>query len=67
MMSAFEPIYDFLHSPLGMALLLAALLFGLWNMYRQPATNLSQRLMRWRVGLQFAVIILLLGLAFFPH
>ena len=66
-MSAFAPVYDFLHSPTGVGLLSAGLLFGLWNMYRQPATNLSQKLMRWRVGLQFAVICLLLGIALFRH
>ena len=32
------------------------LLIGLWNMFRMPAGNTSQKLMRWRVGLQFAAI-----------
>ena len=61
-MAAFAVLYDFLHSPTGVALLFAALLLGLWNMYRQPADNLSQKLMRWRVGLQFAVICVILGM-----
>ena len=61
-MSAFAPVYDFLHSPAGVALLFIGLLLGLWNMFRQPAGNLSQKLMRWRVGLQFALICLILGL-----
>ena len=29
------------------------LLAGLWNMMRGTSPNLSQKLMRWRVGLQF--------------
>ena len=64
-MSFFAPIYDFLHSWAGAALLFAFLLLGLWNMLRQPPGNTSQRLMRWRVGIQFAVICLILGLALF--
>lgn len=32
------------------------LLGGLWNMLRNGSANLSQRLMRWRVILQFAAI-----------
>ena len=61
-MAVFQTLYDFLHSSAGVALLFAALLLGLWNMYRQPAGNLSQKLMRWRVGLQFAVICVILGM-----
>ena len=61
-MAVFASLYDFLHSPVGVGLLFAALLLGLWNMYRQPADNLSQRLMRWRVGLQFAVICAILAM-----
>ena len=42
---------------------LAVLLLGLWNMMRGGNSNASQKLMRWRVGLQFlAVIVLMLGL-----
>ena len=58
-MSTFQPIYDFLHSKSGLALLIALLLIGLWNMVRMPAGNTSQKLMRWRVGLQFAAICLI--------
>ena len=32
------------------------LLAGLWNMLRGTNPNLSQNLMRWRVGLQFLAI-----------
>lgn len=34
------------------------LVAGLWNMTRQGSSpNLSQKLMRWRVGLQFVAIV----------
>ena len=62
MSNLFGYVYAFLHSPAGLVLLLVALGFGLWKMNRQPAGNLSQRLMRWRVGLQFAVIVAILGI-----
>lgn len=41
------------------------LLAGLWNMVRAGSNaNLSQRLMRWRVGLQFlAIVITMLTIA----
>lgn len=41
------------------------LLVGIWNMARQGASpNLSQKLMRWRVGLQFiAILVAMLALA----
>jgi len=64
-MDFFAPVYNFLHSWVGAALLFALLLLGLWNMLRQPPANMSQRLMRWRVGIQFAVICVLLGLLLF--
>ena len=37
---------------------LLVLLAGLWNMMRGTSPNLSQTLMRWRVGLQFLAIVL---------
>ncbi len=37
---------------------LAVLLAGLWNMVRGTSPSLSQALMRWRVGLQFAAIVI---------
>jgi hypothetical protein len=39
------------------------LLMGLANMFRGGSSNTSQKLMRWRVGLQFvAIIVLMLSL-----
>ena len=37
---------------------LLVLLAGLWNMMRGTSPNLSQTLMRWRVGLQFLAIVI---------
>ena len=36
------------------------LVFGLWNMLRGGNPNLSQKLMRWRVGLQFVAILVIM-------
>jgi hypothetical protein len=40
------------------------LLAGLWNMLRGTSPNLSQTLMRWRVGLQFLAILLMMTLVY---
>lgn len=50
-------------APLALLAVLAVLLAGLWNMMRGGSANRSQTLMRWRVGLQFlAVIVIMAGL-----
>jgi len=41
------------------------LVLGLLNMLRGGSANLSQKLMRWRVGVQFAVIVIILGVLWF--
>ena len=38
----------------------AVLIAGLWNMFRGGSANTSQRLMRWRVGLQFVAIVVVM-------
>jgi hypothetical protein len=43
---------------------LLVLLAGLWNMLRGRSPNLSQTLMRWRVGLQFLAIVLMMTLVY---
>lgn len=43
---------------------LLVLLAGLWNMIRGKSPNLSQSLMRWRVGLQFLAIIIMMTLVY---
>ena len=44
----------------------AVLMLGLWNLMRGKNANLSQKLMRWRVGLQF-VAIAIIALFMFVH
>ncbi|MEM9635726.1 MAG: twin transmembrane helix small protein [Pseudomonadota bacterium] len=51
--------------PVGMAAVLVVLLLGIWNMFRNGSANKSQTLMRWRVGLQFLVIVLVMGGLYF--
>jgi membrane-anchored protein YejM (alkaline phosphatase superfamily) len=41
------------------------LLAGLWNMMRGSNPNRSQKLMRWRVGLQFVAIVIAMILVYF--
>jgi hypothetical protein len=44
---------------LSAACVLAVLLAGFWNLTRKNSSpNLSQKLMRWRVGLQFVAIVI---------
>lgn len=40
------------------------LLLGLWNLTRGKSANLSQKLMRWRVGLQFLAIVIIMLFVF---
>jgi len=47
--------------PFALAAVTVVLLLGLVNMMRGGSANTSQRLMRWRVGLQFLAILLVLG------
>ncbi len=46
--------------PFALAAVVTVLLLGLWNMLRGGSPNTSQRLMRWRVVLQFIAIILVM-------
>jgi uncharacterized membrane protein len=43
------------------------LLLGLANMMRGGSGNTSQKLMRWRVLLQFIAIIVLMATVYFVH
>jgi Hypoxia induced protein conserved region len=51
----------------GAALLavVAVLIAGVVNMSRGGNAKLSQQLMRWRVGLQFLAILIIIGVLFF--
>jgi hypothetical protein len=45
----------------AVAAVMVVLLLGLFNMLRGGSPNLSQKLMRWRVGLQFGAIVIIMG------
>lgn len=49
----------------GIAAVAFVLVLGLINMLRGGSPNLSQKLMRWRVGVQFAVIIIIMGILWY--
>ena len=50
--------------PIAIGAVFIVLLMGLWNMMRGGSANTSQLLMRWRVGLQFVAVIIIM-LAFY--
>jgi uncharacterized membrane protein len=52
-------IFDYL-MPLAVGAVFVVLLMGLWNMLRGGSPNRSQTLMRWRVILQFAAILIMM-------
>jgi hypothetical protein len=51
----------------GVAVAAVALVLfaGLFNMMRGGSPNTSQKLMRWRVGLQFVAIIIVMAVLWF--
>jgi RsiW-degrading membrane proteinase PrsW (M82 family) len=49
---------------LAVAAVSAVLLAGFWNMMRGSNPNLSQKLMRWRVALQFLAILIAMILVY---
>jgi tellurite resistance protein TehA-like permease len=51
-------------SVLALLAVVGVLLAGLWNMLRGKNPNLSQTLMRWRVGLQFLAIVVAMMLVY---
>jgi hypothetical protein len=46
---------------IAVLLVFVVLLLGLWNMMRGTNPNTSQKLMRWRVGLQFLAILIIMA------
>jgi hypothetical protein len=62
-----------MHSPGSILVAIACgavavvLFLGLANMARGGSPNLSQKLMRWRIGLQFFAIVVIMGVLFFRH
>lgn len=53
--------------PLAVAAVAVVLLLGLWNMMRGGSASRSQTLMRWRVLLQFAAIIIMMAGLWFAN
>ena len=47
--------------PIAIGMVAVVLLLGLANMLRGGSPNTSQRLMRWRVGLQFVAIVIIMA------
>ena len=50
---------------LALAAVFIVLLMGLFNMMRGGSPNRSQNLMRWRVGLQFLAIVIVVLVMWF--
>ncbi|MGL4322421.1 MAG: twin transmembrane helix small protein [Beijerinckiaceae bacterium] len=48
-------------TPIAVGAVAIVLLLGLFNMLRGGSPNTSQTLMRWRVGLQFVAIIVIMA------
>lgn len=46
--------------PIAVGAVAVVLLLGLWNMMRGGSSSRSQTLMRWRIGLQFLAIIVIM-------
>ena len=53
--------------PLALAAVAIVLILGLANMLRGGNSNRSQRLMRWRVILQFVAIFLVMAALYFTR
>jgi hypothetical protein len=51
--------------PLAVIAVFIVLLAGLWNMMRGGNPGRSQKLMRWRVGLQFIAICVIMAAVYF--
>ncbi len=51
----------------AVAAVFLVLLAGLYVMLKGTSPNLSQKLMRWRVGLQFLAILIILAYVFVAH
>jgi hypothetical protein len=47
--------------PVALAAVAVVLAFGLFNVMRGGPANTSQMLMRWRVGLQFLALVIIMG------
>lgn len=52
---------------IAVAAVALVLIAGLANMLRANSANLSQKLMRWRVGLQFVAIVVIMLTVYFAR
>jgi hypothetical protein len=57
-------IFDYL-VPVAIGAVFIVLMLGLFNMMRGGSSNTSQKLMRWRVILQFVAIVVIMGAIWF--
>ena len=48
-------------TPFAVGAVAVVLVLGLWNMMRGGSSSMSQKLMRWRVGLQFCAILIIIA------
>ncbi len=53
--------------PVAVGAVFVVLVLGLWNMMRGGSANTSQKLMRWRVILQFAAVCLIMAAIWFAN
>ena len=53
--------------PVAIGAVAVVLVLGLYNMLRGGSPNLSQTLMRWRVGLQFVAIVIIMITVWVMH
>jgi hypothetical protein len=51
--------------PIAIGAVAVVLFLGLFNMLRGGSPNTSQKLMRWRVGLQFVAIVCIMAVLWF--
>ncbi len=61
-----DSLFSFL-TILAPVAVLVVLLLGLINLMRARNANTSQKLMRWRVGLQFVAIVLIMITVYLAH
>lgn len=61
-----QTAFYYLTAVASLAVLLV-LCMGLYTLMTRASANLSQRLMRWRVGLQFVAILLIIGFVLVKH
>ena len=53
--------------PIALLAVAVVLALGLWNMLRAGSGNASQKLMRWRVVLQFVAVVLVMTAIYFAR